>query len=161
MIMRNLRELHCLINVFNNSQNHFIFGIKLYVIASAIVMIPFGIRCYQSELTASVISIMIGVYEIIAYIVMYNRAFAIPTKVKAHKRKVLLQQAVLMGGNICTLRLPVRSAHHELTKVVRSIPSLAIEVGTFHHLQRASTPEFMDFVAKQMAALLISLRTLG
>ena len=38
---------------------------------------------------------LMAVYEIIGCLVLYNRAFAIPTKVKELKRKVLLQHAVL------------------------------------------------------------------
>ena len=72
-------------------------------------------------------------------------------------QKKSIASARCSQGNENIFALPI--VDRELIKVVRSIPALAMKVGSFHHLERTLTPEFVDYVGKQTVALLNSLRT--
>ena len=45
-----------------------------------------------------------------------------------------------------------------LTRAVKSLPLLAVKVGSFKYLERISTPDFLDFVAQSAVNLLIAFR---
>lgn len=149
--LKKLRQLQCLMSSFNDSQAYVIFGLKIYMISTGIVMVPFAIHSFHIALIPSTLSVAIAFYCAISYVIFYNRAANFPTKMDLLKRNLLLRSVNPDGGFQCSGKL--------LRMVLRSVPALAIQVGSFHQVERESTPIFLDFVIKQMTGLLITARS--
>ena len=89
----------------------------------------------------------------ILFNIIYDRGFAIPRSVD--KLKTALRTAVKAAP-------PSTFGNHGnraiLIRRIRSIPKLAIRVGSFHHLHRLLTPTFIDFCVKNTGRLTIAYR---
>ena len=152
-----------------------------------------------------VVYIFLSSYAIIAFCLIYDRAFDIPLKTLELKRYVMrvsvnlqqkryrartgqepgrekvdqvssltLQETTAFeaanndqSDRIWVLPLPGQHAMHSVTvatprvllrRAVKSLPVLAVKVGSFKYLERISTPDFLDFVAQSAVNLLIAFR---
>ena len=129
-IIRRIRAMQLLVNMFNVGHRNVIYCIKLLCITLAIV------------LASSTFCDMIFLYAFV-----YEKAFAIPDGFERAKHRLVAESRGLRWAQSKKI----------LLRQVRSIPSVGLRVGDFHVLERESTPIFVDYVLKNIVNLLVSL----
>ena len=87
-------------------------------------------------------------YVTVAFLALYDHAFAILRKALDVKRKAIMQWQLFDGGTGRKLK--------GLRRGLESVPELGIRVGGFKFLERESTPIFVDYVTNRVAGLLMT-----
>ena len=145
-----LRELQMEISLFNLSNSQLIYGIKLANIGAVILCGFLAIEFFATNYALGAMNYCITADGLIVYSLMYDRGFAVPrciARLKACLRYLLKTQK----------NIPPRQGLY-LDRYLQSIQSMAIRVGSFHTLQRCSTPTHVDFAVKNVARLLVACR---
>ena len=142
---KKIRELHLWVQLFNHLNDNGIFLFKLYCIFLATVWGFFAVS-HMDHLPYSVIFFAIFMDQVLLYSVLYEKAFQVPAEF--HK----VRKAVLFGISKSGMELKYRKYAE---RCVWSVPSLGIRVGSFHTFERVSTPVFIDFIARNIAGLIV------
>ena len=148
--IRIMKELQIEMNAFNYSQQYIIFGIKLVLLCCVIFCGFASIQFYESDRFLGLCNALIVVEGTFVFLFCYDRGFSVP-------RSTARVQSLLM----LTLRQSERITDSQEAYFMRQLSSvrkMAIQVGNFHYLQRASTPSFFDFCVKNKVRLVISYR---
>ena len=91
-------------------------------------------------------STIICIEFLLVYGIVYEKAFAIPSGIALGKRLMQAQIQMKMCG---------KGEKKFLLKQMGTIPAFGIRVGSFHTLERNSTPLFIDFVLRNLVGLLV------
>lgn len=83
---------------------------------------------------------------VLIYIGIYEKAFMVPLVVENTKSSIVS----------AAKRLWLRTQRRILRRQVRSIPSLAIQVGSFYTMDSTSTPVFLDYVVNNVVSMLVA-----
>ena len=142
-----IRTLMTSVHIFNAVFSQVIFAFKLFSLSFVIFGSFFGIH----EVTGKnfILRLLMGDMGInmtLFFSITYNKAFGVSwnfTGVKAQFR-VLIRRT--------------NFRKEEMKREILGIPSLGIRVGSFHTLERQSTPIFIDFCVRQVVSLLITFR---
>ncbi|CAG7719495.1 unnamed protein product [Allacma fusca] len=114
---------------------------------AAVPTLYFVLSFYNLHPIESCLNLVIAMDSILFFVAMYDDAFQLPTemeKLKLVNLEVNSQEGVRRNSRIW--------------KISRSIPNIAIRVGRFRNLERTSTPEFVDFVLRNLVGLLLASR---
>ena len=144
---RSLRQLELYVILFSMVHRYFIFTWKLHCISISIIILGCAaIVHFQDHVIFGVMYYVVFVHAVAIYALVYQKAFAVPYSFRDTLQNVLerLRQERRRG--------PWRSATE---KQLRSIPLVGIKVGSFHTLERTSTPVFVDFVVRNIVGMLV------
>ncbi|CAG7732386.1 unnamed protein product [Allacma fusca] len=147
-LFKNFRTTQLLISTFNIGYAPAVYLFKMMSLTFSVLCGYSGIR-YFSKIGIAIYLLAISVYMMFYYVATFGRAFYIPERMESFKIE-LLRTAQLSQAK--------RSVVKHLEKQVASVPNVGIKVGTFHTMERESTPIFIDFVIKTIASLLIMYR---
>ena len=150
-VIKQLRALQITIKIFNDSQSVMIFGLKNCIITAAVVMSFFGIQYFHSNVLVGLFNIICAFYASLIFIALYDHAFAIPVRAE-YVRKV----APL--ARLTRSRERQMQSMTMLKRELLSFPTMGIQVGHFYHMERDSTPRFLDFVAAKTFTMLVTFR---
>ncbi|CAG7723525.1 unnamed protein product [Allacma fusca] len=142
------RELQLLILLFNHCNSSLIFGYKLFCLNISIVSIYLALRLFPVHPLISSCCLYIGVYTMVGFVIIYDKAFVIPQKVEDVKAEMI----VALKSN-CDMGLLDRI---RLEKQLRSIRDVGVKCGNFSTLERYSSLVFLHFVITSIASLLVS-----
>jgi len=92
--------------------------------------------------------VSIGLGVIIAYIGIYQFAYKITEKIEKLKELMGIKSAFLVD----------LEDKKYWKRALRSIPRMAINVGSFNRVEREAVPIFLDFSVKQIVSLLITFK---
>ena len=109
-----------------------------------------AVELFHVDHISGTINYLLAIDVMVVYVIAYGRGFRIP----------LLGQKVA-DSLILRLKLLPNLTEAELLGMVKrvgSIRSMSIRVGSFHQLERASTPTFLDFAIRYIVRLIIAYR---
>ena len=145
-----LQHLGLLIQLFNLTNATPIHALKLHCMFLTISNGSFAIMMMSEHPIMASFGVLVGAGGCVLYSVMYERAFFVSDLME--RAKLNLNAAITNGGH---LDGPTRKY---MRKRVESVPAVGIKVGSFGTFERASTPIFLDFVMRNIAAVLLSRR---
>ena len=108
----------------------------------------FGTRYFHANPYLGLFNLAIAVYGTVAFLALYDHAFAIPRKALELKRRTSMQLQLFFtkrGRRVRGLRF-----------TLESVPELGIKLGGFNFLERESTPIFLEYVTNRVAGLLMT-----
>lgn len=130
-------------NIFNVSTSRVIFAHKLLCLSAGIVGMYFLVRLIFLLPLVTLMFIVLLFNAITFYSVMWGNVSVIPDTVDM-LRKSLMLKSQRRGNSIAR-------------RFIKSVPCMAVRVGSFRGMERDSTLLFLDFVGRNTAAMLISL----
>ena len=92
-----------------------------------------------------VMHLVIFLDSVLTYAIIYGKAFKVPDLFEEAKGAVMLRSRDV---NKARMKL--------LTRQMRSVPPVGIQVGEFHMLDRTCTPKFLDFVLGNVISMLVA-----
>ena len=110
----------------------------------------FAITMISEHPMMAAFGVLASVVTCLIFSVMYERAFFVTELVQ--RAKLQLNMAITQAFDI-----DGRTKKY-MRKRVDSVPAVGIKVSNFHKFERASTPSFLDFVIRNVAGLLLSVR---
>ena len=142
-----LRQLEIYVLLLNKVHEHVVFTSKMTCIVIGTVTGYAAIACFQQH------NAMFGIMYLLmfcdcgsAYAVVYGKAFAVPRcfreVIQAIKERIGVDQ-------------PRGARREAMERQIMSVPLMGIKVGSFHTLERTSTPVFIDFVMKNVVSMLV------
>ncbi|CAG7786007.1 unnamed protein product [Allacma fusca] len=140
------RRLQIMIQLFNQNFAYITFITKVVCIYGTIVCFYFSIKILPVDVVLATSNLILALDGVGAYILFFDRAFGIPGKMQELKTAIL----------IASTKLPPMAGEAYRKRELQSIPSLGIKVGDFHNFERESTPNFVDFVTRNIIGLLLS-----
>ena len=145
-----MRGLQLLIQIYNQSYSYMHFNEKIFSLTTMIVNVSFGILLLRQDSHLATQYLFFGIECAGIYCVMFQKAFAIPRIIRKFKGKV---------GSVAKTNGAIDPfMKTEILKWVRSVPPVAIKVGSFHTFERMSTPSFLAFGMKNIVRILIAFR---
>ena len=147
-----LRSVQLYIGMVNLVNRHLIFTWKLVSLGSGIICGYAAIAHFKEHPIFGIMYYVIFFDVTLAYSLLYEKAFKTPT---------LFRQAIraeLMNLGTGKYRQAWTPAQQNMVRCrqLRSIPSIGIQVGQFHTLERTSTPVFLDFVLGNIVSMLMA-----
>lgn len=149
-IYKILRKVQVEVTLFNESNANLVFGMKVVMISVTIVCGFSAVQFFHVQHLIGAMNFIVVINGMAIFSVTYDRGFSIPRRV-----------AQLKSSLSSTLKLVDLMTEDEKATILRKLGSVglvAIRVGHFHHLQRVSTPNFVDFCVKNMARMVIAYR---
>lgn len=140
------RQMQLNINLFNDMNSYIIFAVKIYWLTAAIDNYFFGIKFFSSKPVLGVAIMFLAIFHTCLFSIMYDTAFSVPRTMQEYKDAIL----------VVTMKLQNRRQKAEIKRIAESIPQVGVKVGTFHTLERVSTPNFVGYIAEKVSALLIT-----
>ena len=147
---RNMRGLQLLIQIYNRAYFYLHINEKLFALTCLILNVSFGILLLHQDTHLATQYLFFGIECSVVYCVTFHKAFAIPRAIRKFKGKVA---SVAKTNNA----IDIFKKGESLTWV-RSVPPVAIKVGSFHTFERMSTPNFLAFGIKNIVRVLIACR---
>ena len=132
--------------MLNTVNRHLVFTWKLISIGVGIVAGYSAIAHFKDHPIFGVMYYVAMVDVILAYSIIYAKAFKVP----------LLVQNVTILLEVIANRLRNKTERKILRKKVRAIPPLGIQIGNFHMLERMSTPIFLHYVLSNIVNMLVA-----
>ena len=145
-----MRQLQLSVNMFNELNAYIIFTFKLYCISAAVICGFGAIACYHYSPVFGLLSAAVCIHVSAMYVIVYKKAFAVPEGIVKVKKAMTVQ--------IYTTRFGAKRERDDWVKTVESIRIFGIHVGCFHAMERASVPNFIDFVVRNVVSLLVAAR---
>ena len=144
--LKDMKRLRCLqlhVQLFNEAHSYIIFVLKSLCLSLCILNGYAAIAHFSEHPVFSIMYCIVWPSLLTLYTVVYDKAFGVKTKFDQTVQSVLfrLQQegiGIAMAG-----------------RYLKSISLQGIKVGEFHVLERASTPIFIDYVAKNIVNMLV------
>ena len=150
---KDCRQLQLLIQLFNNTFANYIFAIKNANIGVCIVNFSLGIHLFHTAPIASHILLAMGSQLAGDLQVVFQHGFIIPQSMAKLKKTVVGVCNKEWGSARWTL---LRRMYY--IKAFRSIRNEAVKVGSFHKLERMSTPRSYSFILSNVVRMLIAFR---
>ena len=123
-----------------------IFTAKLLCIGGGIFSGYAAIAHFNDHPIFGVMYYIVFLDLVLIYCIIYAKAFKVPLLV----RKATTRLDILAD------RLDNKALRNTLRRQLRSIPPLGIQVGSFHTLERTSTPVFLDYVLTNIVNMLVA-----
>ncbi|CAG7817647.1 unnamed protein product [Allacma fusca] len=142
----NCRTMQLNINLFNDLNAHIIFAVKIYWLAVAIENYYFGIKFFSKKPMHAAGLLWLGIFHTFLFSTMYDKAFSVPQKMRHFKQEI----------QVVAMKLSDKAKRDEVRRFIRSIPLVGVKVGSFHKLERESTPNYVDYIAEKVSGLLIT-----
>ena len=143
-----LRHLQMYITLLNLVNRNLIFTVKLLAIGICILSGYAAVAHFEDYPVFGVMYYVLFFEVGMVYTTLYAKAFKVPDLFG--EAKALLR--VRIG------RLANRAERKIWQMEVMSIPSVGIQVGEFHTLERTSTPVFLHYVLSNMVNMLVAYR---
>lgn len=143
-------RLQLLVQIYNQAYCYLHFNGKLFALTVWILNFSFGLLLLHQDSHLATQYLFFGIECPAIYCITFHKAFAIPRVIRKFKGKVV---SVAKRNHAID---PFKKA--EILKWVRSIPPVAIKVGSFHTFERMSTPNFLAFGIKNIVRVLIAFR---
>ena len=137
-------------NAFNSSQRYLIFTFKLLLLCCVIFCGFASIEFLHNDIVLRICNVLIIVQTAFAFLFCYDKAFSVPRSTATLQKLLVLR---LKQSRDIT---QAQKAH--AYRQLRSLRKLAIQVGSFHQLQRVSSPTFLDFSVKNVVRLVMFYR---
>ena len=144
---KTLRSLKLLVTLFNALNRYTIFMFKIVSLTFCITNGYTFVAHFRDKPLFGILYAVIFVDTGTTYILLYEKAFAVPEYFNKAKRFLLIRLRVTAPGS--------RSAK-TLDKRIRSIAPVEIRVGEFYTMERTSTPIFVDYVLKNIVSMLVA-----
>lgn len=145
-----MKQLLIETNAFNCSQRYFIFLFRLLLLGCVIFSGFTAIQFFHEDYILGICNAIVMTEAAFAYPFCYDKGFSIP-------RSAARLQSLLML-RLKQSRVITKAQKGHTLRQLRSLRKVAIQVGNFHHLQRVSTPIFLDFSVKNMVRLVMFYR---
>ena len=148
-IQQDYKSLRCLqlyIQLLNLVNRHLIFTCKVVCLGISITSGYAAIAHFEDHHVYGIMYVVVCLNCIMVYTLLYDKAFRTPnllTNVKA---------AFRLNVNRNTNRFQRKIMERQ----VLSIPALGVKVGTFHVMERTSTPVFLDYVLNNIVSMLLA-----
>ena len=147
---KTLRRLQLEIDIFNDGFAFLIFGIRTGAVG-VVTICGFGaVQFFKRNGIIGAINCTVLFDALLLCSIMYDKGFAIPRCFDKMKRSLIFRLKMLK--NLTEIE------RFKAEKQLKSIRTMSIRVGSFHHLQRVSTPTFIDFSVKNVARLVMAFR---
>ncbi|CAG7818935.1 unnamed protein product [Allacma fusca] len=143
---KHCRYIQLLVELFNRSFARGIFMHKLLIMSATIVMTYTTIRTYHSSPIEAAASFIIAIVCFVSFPVLFDKAFAIPEKVAELKCLILLEAHKINNKSFWALT----------KRTLYSVGNVTVNVGDFSVIERASTPNLVNFIVYQIASLIIA-----
>ena len=153
-ILKEMKELALFIEIFNHCFPPCIFALKLMCLGGAILFYFFTIRHFQDFPFLALFTGYIAVLLTLVYGILYQKAFSIPEKMELLKNGFL--NSAQKSTSTTTLDDKSPRILSEMNREIRGIRNVGVKVGSFHTLERESTPNFVDFVLRNVVSLLVT-----
>ena len=151
-LLSNVRSLRCLqmyVLLLNVVNRYVLFMFKLSAIFLAVTNGYAAVAHFHRHPLLGLMNFIVFVDISLCYCLIYQKAFQVLQKF----------EDVVCQLYVCLRRsryLQFRGlAKKILERQLRSIPKFGVKVGEFHTLERAATPNFVDFVFKNIVNLLV------
>ena len=145
-----LRKVQIEVALFNESNANLIFGMKVVMITVTIASGFSAVQFFHVHHLIGATNAIILVDAMAIFSVLYDRGFSIPRKVA--------QLKLTLSLTLKLIDLVTDEEKKTMLRNLKSVGMVAIRVGHFHHLQRVSTPNFVDFSVKNTARMVIAYR---
>ena len=142
----NLRCQQLYIVMLNNVNRNLIFTWKLICIGGGIVAGYAGIAHFTEHPVFGVMYYILLLDFVLIYCITYAKAFKVP----------LLFREATVGLEVFASKLGNKAQRFTLRKQLRAIPRMGIQVGSFHTMERTSTPVFLGYVLTNIVNMLVA-----
>ena len=132
--------------MLNTVNRNLIFTCKLLCIGAGIFSGYAAIAHFNHHPIFGVMYFIVFLDLVLIYCIIYAKAFKVP---------LLVREATLRLEMLAN-RLGNKTRRDTLRKQLRSIPPLGIQVGSFHTLERTSTPVFLHYVLTNIVNMLVA-----
>ena len=147
------RKLQLLLKLFNESNGWIVFCLKQEWMYGSIILAFSAVRHFSRNYLLGAFNATIAFYAVTCYCVIYDKAFRIPRYMENIKGSIL---TTIVAQASLSREVKVRTEKDILIRRMRSILSPAVSVGHFAAMERNSSLNFIDYVARCIANLLIS-----
>ena len=143
---RSLRHLQLYIQLLNLVNQNLIFTCKLICIGVSITSGYGAIAHFMDHPVYGVMYVVLFLNCTLLYVLVYDKAFRTPSLLKQVKGTFRLQ-----------LNRERNSFQRKIMdRRVMSIPMLGVKVGSFHVMERTSTPVFLHYVLSSIVSMLLA-----
>ena len=151
--IESLRRLQMYVLLVNIANCYVLFVFKVAAISLAVINGYAAIAHFQHHpMLHRLMNYVVFFDGFACYCLIYQKGFQVPQKFEEVMSKLFL----------CLQRSRCQQFSGMERKIIerqlRSIPKFGIKVGEFHMLERQSTPNFLDFVLKNVVNLLVIYR---
>ena len=145
-----IRQIQLEVSAFNSSQKHLVFTAKICLTGCVTIAGFAAIHFCDSRGWLALCNGIIALQNFFVFTVLYDKGFSIPRSMVKLKKTALwkLKMSPLIS---CVDR-------KLLSREIESVGAVAVLVGSFHRLQRTSTPIFVDTCVKYAVRLLMIVR---
>ncbi|CAG7716133.1 unnamed protein product [Allacma fusca] len=144
---RQCHKLHLFLLLFNSACSKLIFGLKCLCMCCTILCGYYTIQNFDEEPVLAGLFGLLTFNSIVAFAVIYDKAFSIPEKFQIFKEELHVASKM---SNLTPLQ------ERLIEKTIYSDRNVGIQVAGFHNFERASTIRFVDFVSRNISGLLIA-----
>ena len=147
-IQNSLKALRCLqlyVGQLNIVNQNLIFTWKLLCLFMSIVCGYAAIAHFKDYTIFGVMYYALFLDASLIYTLLYEKALRVPALFKESKVQL----------RFCAKRIKVRAERDLLERQALSVPPVGIKVGSFHVLERTSTPVFVNFVLNNVVSMLV------
>ena len=145
-LYKKLRCLQLYVNMVNVINSYIIFTFKLICIGMCIVCGYAAIAHLKEHPIFGIMFYFLFFDHVLTYASLYEKAFRIPVLFQEARRLLRLRSR--------DERVPAR--RKILKMQLESIPTVGIKVGTFHMMERESTPVFLNYVLTNVVNMLVA-----
>ena len=148
-----LQRLRLEINIFNLANSNSAFFYKTGLIWVVILYETMAVQLFfQCERALALVNRLRGIQCTLIYSFLYGTGFAVPRR--SQRLVSVLRQRLAGNGRVGWNN----TEFAYLVKKLRSIRIKGFSVASFHYLQRASIPLFLDFALKHTVRSIIIMR---
>ncbi|CAG7730709.1 unnamed protein product [Allacma fusca] len=144
---KNCRELQLAIQEVNRAYSFLVLVARIYFLYECILCSFSGLRMWNVASLVGLSFLLFGLNSTAMYVLTFERAFKIPLKMEEYKLSIKESAGVCLGGG---------SLISVVSRMVDSIPCVAIKVGPFNSMERASPIIFFHFVVSGIVNLLLA-----
>ncbi|CAG7733715.1 unnamed protein product [Allacma fusca] len=136
---------------FNEIFSYVIFTFKVAALTVNILSIFVAIKTFRVYPVFAVANLLLAADVSTMFTVLYDQTFWIPSQLKRLKRTVMYALVRIQPPSGIFPKIALHT--------LRSIPAVGIKVGDFHLFERASTPNFVNFVKRSLQGVLLTFPT--
>jgi hypothetical protein len=153
--MRSLVLIKLQILLFNLNFSTIVYFTKMIALAASIIGGFGALKLLDRNVPFACVYGVMFMEGNVLYSIMFNRSFRIPEKMDEIKREMLAGCSRWRSSN-SNSDLILKRKKEEVRAVVRSMPELGVEAGSFNLMERESTLLFTDFSVQQIVGLRIA-----
>ena len=148
--LKGIRQIRLEVIAFNSSQKHVVFAARVCLTGCVSVAGFAAVHFFASRPLLALGNGIIALQCFLVFTVLYDKGFSIPRSMLKLKKSLLWE---------LNMSRSIRSEEKKrLSREIKSIGTVAVLVGSFHRLQRTSTPVFVDTCMKYAVRLLVIMR---